>query len=721
MTSHRLIKNLVALLYFSVDYAVAEVDYFSMSPAELAMTPVTIATGTPKPVFQSAAVTSIVTAEQIKSMGATELHEVLETIPGVHASLQSSTYDYSYSLRGIRNATNSELLMMVNGTRINTPFRGSMMSHVELPLEAIARVEVIRGPGSALYGADAFAGVINIITKKAKDIDGTKMGVRAGNGDTQSAWGQHSAEWAGWDIAANFQYQHNNGDPTRTIHADFQTTKDKAFGTNASHAAGEYQNRYETVDAHLNLQRKHWDIDFWSFTSINAGTRAGVNSVLDPNGATNGQQYLGDVRFSTEDWLGDLELTAHLNYLYADFDARFQGFADNAQLPIASDGNISNSSNPRLPRTLFPNGVNDHLGRIENIPAIELSSIYRGWDTHLVRFSTGFRYEQIVTKEAKNFGAGVVKGTPPPQVISGVLTDVTNTPFIYLANTHRSIWSGALQDEWQFAKNWQLTTGIRYDHYSDFGSTFNPRAALIWDINKQLTTKLLYGRAFRAPSFSEQGNQNNPVLMGNKDLRPETINTIEWAFDYRPVNSLRTAVNIYYYEIKNLITAIPDAGKPSATFRNVGHQYGYGSEFEWNWQATADWSVSGNYAWQHAINQQAQTRINYTAAYHPVNYVPEHHVYVAVDWQFLPQWQLQPQINWIGGRIPALDDTRPLRNYQTVDLTLRGKNLFNHLNLAASVHNLLDAKNNLESAPTPLPQNIPMSGRLFYLEAAVNF
>jgi iron complex outermembrane receptor protein len=94
---------------------------------------------------------------------------------------------------------------------------------------------------------------------------------------------------------------------------------------------------------------------------------------------------------------------------------------------------------------------------------------------------------------------------------------------------------------------------------------------------------------------------------------------------------------------------------------------------------------------------------------------------VAVDWQFLPQWQLQPQINWVGQRVLATTDNRALQDYQTVDLTLRGKKLFNHLNVTASVRNLLDAKNNLEPAPTSLPQNIPMSGRLFYLEAAVNF
>jgi outer membrane cobalamin receptor len=709
-----LIRNLVAIIYCYSTQATAEIDYFSMSPAELAATSVTIATGTPKSLSQSAAVTSVVTAEQIKAMGATELHEVLETIPGIHASLQSSTNDYSYSLRGIRNATNSELLMMVNGTRINTPFRGSTMTHFELPLEAVARVEVIRGPGSALYGADAFAGVINIITKKNKDINGTKMGVRAGDAGTQSGWMQHSANWAGWDIAANFQYQHTDGDGDRIIYKDAQTIKDNAFGTHASNAPGKYQGRYETLDAHLNLQRKHWDIDFWSFTSINSGTRAGVNSVLDPVGRTNGQQYLTDIRFSTEDWLDDLELTAHLSYLYNNFNAKFEVFADGSQLPIAHDGNINGSLDLGSPRTSFPHGVYDDLGRIENIPAIELGSIYKGWDKHLLRFNTGFRYEQISTREARNYGSGVVNGTNPPAVISEAMTDISNTPYAYLPSVHRSIWSAVLQDEWQFADNWQLTAGVRYDHYSDFGSTFNPRVALVWDVNKQLTTKLLYGKAFRAPSFSEQFNQNNPLLLGNKNLKPETIQTIEWALDYRPVEALRTALNIYYYEINNLIAQVSDNpnGSPPFTFRNSGNQQGYGGEFEWAWQATDNWRLFGNYAWQHAINVQTNRH---------VTYVPEHHVYAAIDWQFLPNWHIQPQINWIGGRIPASNDIRYLQDYETVDFTLRGKQLFKHLNVAASVRNVLNAKNNFEVAPSALPQNIPMAGRTFYFEAAINF
>ena len=679
-------------------------DYFAMSPAELAATPVTIATGTARSVSQSAAVTSVITAEQIKSMGATELHEVLETVPGVHASLQASTGDYHYTLRGIANSTNSQILMLLNGTRFSVPYLGTTMTGMELPIEAIQQVEVIRGPGSALYGADAFAGVINIITKKAKDIDGTTVGTRVGDHDTQSGWGQHGSQWAGWDIATSLQYSHTGGDNSRVIKKDFQTVLDKnpLLGTNASQAPGAMNTNYQSYNGHLNLQRKHWDIGFWAFNE-EGGSRAGTAVALDPRGNISGEQYLGDVRFSTEDWFNDWEVLAHGSFLRADFQAPLQIFPDGAKLTIDRNGNIL----PRLQSDIaglraFPDGVNTNLGRVETIPAFELSSIYKGWSKHLLRASAGFRYEQISTNESRNYGAGVMAGT---------LTNVSNTPYVYLANTHRSIFSYVLQDEWKLADSWQLTAGARYDQYSDFGGTINPRAALVWDINKQLTTKWLYGKAFRAPGFAEQSAQNNPVRLGNRSLKPETMQTYEWAFDYRPLSSVRTAVNLYYYQIKQLIALMPDVGGGTSTFQNTGEQDGYGTEFEWNWQVYEHWNLMGNYAWQNARNDQTNAR---------VTGVPEQQVYVATAWEFIPKWQIQPQLKWVGNRINPIPGNGALNDYQTIDFTLRGKKLYGHLNLAASLRNALDTRYQ-EPAQINIGGNLPMPGRSFYLEASIHF
>jgi iron complex outermembrane receptor protein len=676
--------------------------FFSMSPAELAEVPVSIASGTIQPIFRSPGSTSVITEDQIKTMGATELHEVLETVPGIHATLQPMNNDLHYTIRGIANNQNSQILFLLNGTRITTAFRGSPESALDIPVAAIKQVEVIRGPASAVYGADAFAGVINVITKKTDDIKGTSLGVRAGNWDSQSGWGQVGNHWAGWDVAASVQYQHTQGDSGRIIEADSQTNIDRALGTNASHAPGAMNTRYKSLNTHLSLQRKHWDFGFWAFNGFDIGTRSGAAGALDPNGAGESAQYLADMRFSTEDWFADWEFLAHLSYLHSDVSANTHIFPENALLPTNNNGDVDFQNN-RLVR--FTNGAIEDVRHVQKVPAIELSTLYRGLDKHLFRFSAGVRYEDLSVNNLSNFGFG----RPLPSVVGATLTDKTGTPFAFLRNADRFVESVLLQDEWQIADDWHLTAGVRYDHYSDVGGTVNPRLALVWDINEQLTSKLLYGRAFRAPSFYELGI----IDQGNKNLKPEIINSVEWAFDYRPFSSFRTALNLYYYHIADLITASPNQQNIFQN-NNICSQNGYGTELEWNWKLTDQWSLSGNYAWQNAQNEITHNR---------VTGVPEHQVYFATIWQLMPQWQFQTQLNWLGGRTREVGDTRPLKDYETIDFTLRSKKLWGHINLAASLRNAFDA-NNLEPAGFPvttLPVNLPMPGRSYYLEASLDF
>jgi outer membrane cobalamin receptor len=289
--------------------------FFAMTPAELSEVSVTIGSGTPKPIFRSAGSISVITEDQIKAMGATELSEVIETLPGVHVNLDAVTQNPVYTVRGLANESNSQVLMLLNGTRITTPLHASLEFGLNFTLSAVKRIEVIRGPGSALYGADAFAGVINIITHKAPDIKAAQLGVRAGNWNTQSAWGQVGQHWQGWDIGANIQYLGTDGDSGRVIAADNQTLLDSFLGSRASQAPGAMNSEFKSLNSHLYLQRKHWDIGFWAYNILNAGTNAGASGNLVAGDNANGDQYLADIRFSTEDWLEDWELQAHLSYL----------------------------------------------------------------------------------------------------------------------------------------------------------------------------------------------------------------------------------------------------------------------------------------------------------------------------------------------------------------------------------------------------------------------
>lgn len=686
-------------------------DLLDLSPAELANISVSIASGTAKPVSQSAAVTSVITAEQITAMGATELHEVLETVPGMHVTIQPVTNDYSYTLRGIRNETNSEVLLLINGTRFSVPYQGTHMAGMIMPVENIQRVEVIRGPGSALYGADAFAGVINIVTKKAADIDGVNIGARGGNADTKSSWGQYGGKWQGWDIAGSLQYSHNGVDPDRIIKADAQSQIDNlldtniapAFAPNVSLAPGPMQTQNERWNGHLNLQRKHWELGFWAFNESDYGLRSGAFGALDNRGKGNGSNYLADVRYSTEDDLQDWELQGHASFLHTDVAADIYGFPPGSVLPLDAGGNVTGQ--PTLINSFvpFPNGLRFVAGFKNTVPTFELTSIYKGFSDHIIKMITSFRYEELNTQEARNYGVGIAN-------LGGPVQNLTGTPFTFLNDHHRDIWSAAFQDEWQVAPDWHLTTGLRFDHYSDFGSTLNPRAALVWNINETLTSKLLYGQAYRAPSFLEQYQQNSSLFLGNPNLSPETIATTELAFDYRPTKTLRTALNLYHYEIRDLISG-PIATSTTLSEQNTSGQDGYGSELEWDWKFLPDWNLRGNYAWQFARNEDTHAR---------VSNVPEHHVYSALAWNFLPKWQIQTQINWIGHRLSSPGDTRLLKDYETVDLTLNAKKLMGHLDLTASARNLFDARGT-EPATASYPYNLPIAGQTFYFEAAIHF
>ena len=711
MLYHRLFYSLLLTSLSSAIHAQQDMaDLMDLSPAELADISVSIASGTLKPVSHSAAVTTVITAEQIASMGATELHEVLETVPGLHATIQPVTNDYSFTMRGMRNETNAEVLLMMNGTRFSVPYQGTHIAGMMIPVENIQRIEVIRGPGSALYGADAFAGVINIITKKAADLDGFTVGARGGNTDNESTWGQYGGQWQGWNIATSLQYNHNGIDGSRTIQADAQSQLDAALGTRISQAPGPMQTENNRLNGHLNLQRKHWDLGFWAFNESDFGFRAGTTGALDNKGKGNGSNYLADARYSTEDIFEDWELQAHASFLHTEVDANIYNFPPGTVLPIGQDGNPTRAFNTARPM-LFPQGMRFMTGINNTVPSFELTGIYKGLADHLLRMVAGFRYEELTTEESRNYGPGVINPTDTAPPAS--LVELTGTPYTFIGNHHRDIWSMALQDEWQLAPAWHLTSGIRYDHYSDFGNTWNPRLALVWDISSQLTGKLLYGQAYRAPSFIEQYQNNSPLFIGNRQVRPETIETTELAFDYRPISTLRTALNIYYYEIDDLITP-NNKQKDTLTVENTPGQDGLGSEFEWDWRFHPDWNFTGNYAWQYARDNASHAR---------VSYVPEHHVYSALAWHFLPKWQIQTQVNWIGHRPKDANDYRSLEDYETIDLTLNAKKLMGYLDLTASVRNLFDA-NGKEPDITPsqsYPYNLPITAQTFYFEASVHF
>src|SRR5690606_35059682 len=127
-------------------------DFYNLSLAELGQIEISIATGNSTPLDKAPATASVIYAAEIEAMGARTLNDVLETVPGLHVSLSSlSRLDSVYSIRGIHTGFNPQVLLLMNGVPVQFSFQGGRPILFRLPTSSIDRVEVIRGPGSAIY------------------------------------------------------------------------------------------------------------------------------------------------------------------------------------------------------------------------------------------------------------------------------------------------------------------------------------------------------------------------------------------------------------------------------------------------------------------------------------------------------------------------------------------------------------------------------------------
>jgi iron complex outermembrane receptor protein len=260
-----------------------------------------------------------------------------------------------------------------------------------------------------------------------------------------------------------------------------------------------------------------------------------------------------------------------------------------------------------------------------------------------------------------------------------------------------------LQDVWTFSQDWELTMGARYDSYSDFGDTVNPRIALIWKTTSKLTTKLLYGQGFRAPSFQElYADTSNS--RGNVNLNSEKSETIELAFSYIWNKNFQFAVNIFNFEIKDFISR--DHNKQ---YQNTGRHKILGLELESRWKLAAHVSLSGNYTYRDPDNNafRQETEANQEA-------------YLRSDWQFTPTWNWNIQSSWIADRHRKKGDIRSdLGDYVITNTTLHYTG-FKQWEFSTSIRNLFN-DNAREQTGQSTPDDLPLAERNFYTEIRYKF
>lgn len=672
---------------------------------------VSIATGSNKPLRLAPAVASVLTADDIRAAGATRLDEVLALVPGFHvAQSPINRLNPNWAIRGIMTDQTPQVLLLRDGIPLTYAYNGARPNLFQLPVEHIERVEVIRGPGSAIYGADAYAGVVNVITRSADSLQGLASGVRLGSVERRDAWLQYGQPLGDWRLGVSLEYGHQGDDPDRRISSDLQSVFDNIFATSASHAPGAMNNRYDVLNADVKLQRGPLSLALWHWRQWDAGVGAGAANALDPTGRQDTEFTRFDLsqRFAeqSEGWRSELRFTYHDHNDHP----KFVLFPAGATLPVGSDGNIASSPSGGV--VTFTDGVIGQPTGRERFALLEMATYYSGLDKHQWRASLGLRYERIDSSELKNFGPGILDGSEG--TVSGSLTDVSNTAHVFMPDQQRSVRYVSLQDEWNFAPDWELTGGLRHDHYSDFGDTLNPRLALVWSTRHDLTSKLMVGRAFRAPSFGEQHVQNNPVLLGNANLQPETIVSYDLAFDYRPSETLTSKLNLFRYDIHDLIDYLPDGSGTTFTAQNAHDRDGQGLELELSWRPRPNLHLSASYAWQSSRD---------SASHQPIANTPAHLANLQLQWQLTTDWSLQSHGLWVADQKRASADPRPpVKDYLLTALSLRHSPAGRHWQMALGIDNLFNHNARVPSLYNPalgtaaVPDDYPLPGRHLWLE-----
>ncbi|MCV6639091.1 TonB-dependent receptor [Candidatus Albibeggiatoa sp. nov. NOAA] len=673
-------------------------DTFNIFDALVQEKKTSIATGTQQFSDFVPAVTSVITNQDIEAMGARTLEEVLHSVPGLQ--IANNWFNIPiYSIRGISSGYNPEVLVLVNGVRINDSFAGSKaLFWSTYPISSIEHVEVIRGPNSALYGADAFSGVINIITKSAQDINGTEVGMRIGSNNTKDGWLLHGSKWHDINIAAMIDFSKTDGHQ-RIVKADAQTAFDHVFATNASLAPHKYGSELTTYNIRFDIEKQHWRWRADFFKSDEMGAGVGSAQAIDPTKPINFERFTTDLTYHNPTVTENLELEARLSYWHGDFAAAWQLYP-----PNAFDG-------------AYPIGFLGRPAGSENQSQFSLSATYHGLQNHQIRFGAGYAYYDLYkVSELRNFGLNPFTN----EILSPLeLFDGTDTAAAYMPEVARNNYFIFVQDTWKLSSQWALTAGIRYDYYSDFGSTTNPRLGLVWQPRSDLVVKLLYGQAFRAPSFQELYNQNNPVSQGNPNLKPEEIETWELALDYRVTDRMHLSLNLFRYEIEERIAVVP-LNNSVFGYNNAEAWKGQGMEFEARWKTSHYSSLLFNYSYQDSENAAGETLPN----------ASKQVAFLRADYLLGTKWYIDTQLNWNDGWARAANDPRPkLDGYTTMDLTLRRKdNRTGHVNMAIGVKNIFDVDvrypspaPSVDSSIVNIPYDLPGADRTYFLELRYKF
>ena len=547
-----IISSIFLLSIFYSDKALSNIesedDLFDLSFEQLLDVNISLATKTDETRSSVPSSITVFNQQQISLLGVSNAYELMNFVPG----FQSTRGDWVGAVpkehtRGIY-LDSGNVLVMINGQRLNEPSFGKASVYMPfIPVELIERVEFIRGPGSALYGSNAFLGVMNVVTTSERNQLSASIGE---HGELQAGFSFNKELYDGLKIHSNLSVNKRDGETY-------------SFGT---------KDPLESYFFELGAK--------WHNLDINVRKNATqLDEFINLAGASKGNHHHSEntALQATYIWLNN-----DLWHLSTSFDF--------IRHEIESNGLIASADDANLVGDFFvgPAWATKDL-------ALKFDGSYQFSDLLQVNFGAEY-------SEEKQFKAGVISSYYDYQSGNTLLENQyylgetrkieSHPPF---KNLLASFDSYALYSQAKYISSEQLTifVGVRFDEVKSIDSKLSPRLALIYDLDEKHTLKLQYGESFRTP-VSNELYSNDDVTVGNPDLKSEYVKTTELVW-HTENQHWQMDVVFFNNELKDFINLVAtDQAQTRFTFDNVFEASMQGVEVNSNFNLTENtWFEAG--------------------------------------------------------------------------------------------------------------------------------
>ena len=498
--------------------------------AELMQMDVYLASGVDEPLIDAPAAMVIIDAGEIRRRGYTGLHELLVDLPGFDVSVTNGTLYLTAYQRGYRTPQTQRTLLMVDGRVDNHLWTQAAGISRQYPLSNVDRVEVLYGPASAVYGPNAFQGIINIKTKTGHDLE---------PGETSTRIDAQIGSYATRTVDATTRGRINDLTYTataRVFRSDEADLSDRwGFNSNAlygnrelwgpildfendGHQLGTYHDPTDDIDVQGSM----------SYGGLRAGssywrTREGYGTYYPADRAQNNTFWVNTSRQWYVEYEAALAEGIHGQSSFVYRRSTIGGewaeaFPDGPAASWISLTSFNSDSDSWAFRQQARVDVNDDLQILTGVK-FERKDLTQAYD--IPGYWDAFSSVSLADEGPHGLGAGI--GYSSDSTYTLPPAPAANMPPINRALTDDL---GGFLQATSVHGPYRLNIGVRYDHNSIYGGTINPRISAIYRFAEQGAIKALYGQAFQEPAPIQlyggwQGRLANP------DLDPEKVQTVE--------------------------------------------------------------------------------------------------------------------------------------------------------------------------------------------------